>query len=105
MYTTFNFDTTLLPYLSTYLKLSHSMSDFLHIKYMFDFSCISKVWNLPSYSVEGEVEEKTKFPKDSIGPPIINCTEPLAINVKPATQYRGPPDMRVRQHKITMYHF
>ena len=89
----------------TYLKLSHSMSDFLHTKYMFNFSCISKVWNLPSYSVEGEVEEKTKFPKDSIGPPIINCTEPLAINVKPATQYRGPPDMRVRQHKITMYHF
>ena len=91
--------------LIAYLELSHSMSDFLHIKYMFDFSCISKVWNLPSYSVEGEVEEKTKFPKDSIGPPIINCTEPLAINVKPATQYRGPPDMRVRQHKITMYHF
>ena len=68
------------------------------------FKC-SKVWNLPSYSTEGEAE-KTKFPKDStIGPPVINCTEPLIINVKPATQYRGPPDMHVRQHEVFLVHF
>jgi len=51
----------------------------------------NKVWNLPTYSVP--IPETPKYPIDYKEPPLIDDREPIEINVKKATRYKGPPEM------------
>ena len=49
---------------------------------------------MPSYTIPPPDPESPTLKKEpDVGPPVISLTEPLIIKVKPASQYRGPPDL------------